>query len=75
MGYDDRYMLSIFQVQDLRDQVASKTDNDDEILSAVNAKVEEWKVLFRPSLRQMFYHYGRTPFLIIHSSSALRNRW
>lgn len=33
------------QVQDLRDQVASKTDNDDQILSAVNIKVEEWKMV------------------------------
>ncbi|CAB4002084.1 Hypothetical predicted protein, partial [Paramuricea clavata] len=33
------------QVQDLRDQVASKTDNDDQILSAVNSKVEEWKMV------------------------------
>ena len=31
-------------MQDLRDQVESKTDNDDEILLAVNTKVEEWKV-------------------------------
>ena len=36
-------------MQDLRDQVASKTDNDDQILSAVNVKVEEWKVVISPT--------------------------
>ena len=37
------YLLS-FQVQDLRAEVSAKTDNDDEILAAVNTKVDEWKV-------------------------------
>lgn len=32
------------QVQDLRMQFATKTDTDDQIMVAVNAKVEEWKV-------------------------------
>lgn len=34
----------IRQVQDLRMQFATKTDTDDQIMVAVNAKVEEWKV-------------------------------
>ncbi|XP_048578634.1 centrosomal protein of 290 kDa isoform X2 [Nematostella vectensis] len=33
------------QVQDLRVQVSSKTDADDEIMMAVNVKVEEWKAV------------------------------
>ena len=32
------------KVQDLRMQFATKTDTDDQIMVAVNAKVEEWKV-------------------------------
>lgn len=32
------------QVQDLRMQFATKTDTDDQIMVAVNAKVDEWKV-------------------------------
>ncbi|KAM7435378.1 hypothetical protein ABFA07_014699 [Porites harrisoni] len=33
------------QVQDLRMQFATKTDTDDQIMVAVNAKVEEWKTV------------------------------
>jgi len=33
------------QVQDLRVQFATKTDTDDQIMVAVNAKVEEWKAV------------------------------
>jgi len=33
------------QVQDLRMQFANKTDTDDDIMVAVNAKVEEWKAV------------------------------
>lgn len=33
------------QVQDLRMQFSTKTDTDDQIMVAVNAKVEEWKAI------------------------------
>lgn len=32
------------QVQDLRMQFATKADTDDQIMAAVNAKVDEWQV-------------------------------
>jgi len=37
-------LISTFKVQDLRVQVSSKSDADDQIMMAVNLKVEEWKV-------------------------------
>ena len=36
--------VCVLQVQDLTDQVKSKGDTEDEIMIAVNNKVEEWKV-------------------------------
>ncbi|NXA97716.1 CE290 protein, partial [Melanocharis versteri] len=36
----DRYK---FQVQDLSDQLKAKSEEDDPLMAAVNAKVEEWK--------------------------------
>ena len=40
-----RYMvLSFLQVQDLTEQVQSKTEADDAIMVAVNNKIEEWQV-------------------------------
>ncbi|XP_023801103.1 centrosomal protein of 290 kDa-like [Cyanistes caeruleus] len=36
----DRYK---FQVQDLSDQLKAKNEEDDPLMAAVNAKVEEWK--------------------------------
>ncbi|NXH84352.1 CE290 protein, partial [Edolisoma coerulescens] len=39
----DRYK---FQVQDLSDQLKAKNEEDDPLIAAVNAKVEEWKVFF-----------------------------
>ncbi|NWY42975.1 CE290 protein, partial [Sylvia atricapilla] len=39
----DRYK---FQVQDLSDQLKAKNEEDDPLMAAVNAKVEEWKVCF-----------------------------
>jgi hypothetical protein len=40
----DCILLLFYKVQDLRVQVSSKTDVDDQIMMAVNVKVEEWKV-------------------------------
>lgn len=37
-------VLSFLQVQDLTEQVQSKTEADDAIMVAVNNKIEEWQV-------------------------------
>lgn len=37
-------MVDVFQVADLTEQLASKTDADDAIMVAVDNKIEEWKV-------------------------------
>lgn len=36
--------MGVFQVADLTEQLASKTDADDAIMVAVDNKIEEWKV-------------------------------
>ncbi|NXV35909.1 CE290 protein, partial [Rissa tridactyla] len=45
-----------FQVQELSDQLKAKNEEDDPLMAAVNAKVEEWKVLFN-ALKIIFRDY------------------
>ncbi|NXW80686.1 CE290 protein, partial [Hirundo rustica] len=49
----DRYK---FQVQDLSDQLKAKNEEDDPLMVAVNAKVEEWKVFFS-TFKILFRNY------------------
>ncbi|NXD52221.1 CE290 protein, partial [Corvus moneduloides] len=51
----DRYK---FQVQDLSDQLKAKNEEDDPLMAAVNAKVEEWKVCFS-TFKIIFRNYFR----------------
>ncbi|NWV42342.1 CE290 protein, partial [Grantiella picta] len=51
----DRYK---FQVQDLSDQLKAKNEEDDPLMAAVNAKVEEWKVFFN-TIKIIFRNYWK----------------
>ncbi|XP_031551739.1 centrosomal protein of 290 kDa-like [Actinia tenebrosa] len=46
------------QVQDLRVQVSTKTDADDQIMMAVNLKVEEWKAVLAKKEAEIEQHKG-----------------
>lgn len=42
-------------MQELTDLLKAKNEEDDPVMAAVNAKVEEWKVLFSVDLMVFFF--------------------
>lgn len=61
-----------FQVQELTDLLKSKNEEDDPVMVAVNAKVEEWKVLFSiDTVTFSFYILDLNFILILFKEQAV----